>query len=202
VRHSEEESMLTKDKKKAPVAGFLVVSDLDDALKFYKRVFGAEEAERYQDPRGKVWYSVVRLLGEPLQLMEPDRQMGLVAARRNPPEGDSSMLTLSVKDVDDTFKKAVRSGAKPIVEPQDAYWGDRYAEFRDPFGFRWSTCSEMPLGQEAINPAKLQRKFEEFLETHGQPSSPAKVVGVKNIANPTGRTSAKKRKRAKAKSKR
>lgn len=194
--------MLTKDKKKAPVAGFLVVPDLDDALKFYKRVFEAEEDERYQDPRGKVWYSVVRLLGEPLQLMEPDRQMGLVAAKRSAPSGDSSMLTLSVKDVDDTFKKAVRSGAKPIIEPQDAYWGDRYAEFRDPFGFRWATCSELTLGSEVINPAKLQKKFENFLETHGQPSSPANIVGVKNITNPTGRTRAKAKKRKQARAKR
>jgi PhnB protein len=174
--------MITKDKKKAPVAGFLVVRELDEAVKFYSKVFGAEEAERYQDPKGKVWYAVIDIVGSPVQLMEPFRDMGLLSQRKKPTTADSSMLSVSVKDVDETFKRAIRAGALPIIEPQDAYWGDRYAEFRDPNGFRWSTCSEQPIGGEVINPQKLEKKFENFIETHNEPPSPARIVGVKNIS--------------------
>jgi PhnB protein len=306
--------MIKKDKQKAPVAGFLVVSNLDDAVKFYSKAFGAVESERYEDPRGKVWYAVIHIGGVPLQLMEPFRDMGLVAGSKKKKQNDSDMLSLTVADVDKTFtkaiqagatslvdpqhdaqtgvrfgelrdpfghrwkltqavkgkgkgakmktqiepvhivrrldealrfqaavfgaklaqrfthpqdknlqavvqirgshlrlmqpvkatrlgprlasasdtsmvsvsvpnvdatyKKAMNAGAKSIIPPQDAYWGDRYAEFRDISGLRYACCGDKTLGGEVINPADLQKKFNNFLDDHGQPKSPAKVVGV------------------------
>jgi PhnB protein len=175
------DKMLKKDKAKAPIAGFLVVRKLDEALKFYKKVFGAEETERYKDPRGKVWYAVAHVQGVPLQLMEPFTDMGLVAAPKRPTRGDSSMLSITVDDVDDTFKKAMKAGGTPIIEPQVAYWGDRYAEFRDISGQRWACCGKVSLEDEVSNPAQLTKKFNNFLEEHNNPRSPAKAVGVKNV---------------------
>lgn len=173
--------MLKKDKGKAPVAGYLVVRSLDDAMKFYKKVFGASEAERYADNKGKVWYSVVNINDSPLQIMEPFKDMALVATsqRAKAADGDSSMLSVTVEDVDATFKAAIKNGAKSIIEPHNAYWGDRYAEFRDPFGHRWSTCSERQLPGETVQTeASLQRKFKNFLETNKNPASPASVAEV------------------------
>ena len=306
--------MIKKDKQKAPVAGFLVVPNLDDAVKFYSKAFGAVLSERYEDPRGKVWYAVLHIGGVPLQLMEPFRDMGLVAAPKKKKQNDSDMLAITVADVDKTFakaiqagataivdpqfdaqtgarfgelrdpfghrwkltqgtkskrkgakmqtqiepvhivrrldeavkfqttvfgakvaqrfthpqdknlqavvqirgshlrlmqsvkaarlatrpvsgndssmvsvtvpnvdstyKKAIKAGAKGIIAPQDAYWGDRYAEFKDISGLRYACCGDKTLGAEVINPADLQKKFTNFLDDHGQPKSPAKVVGV------------------------
>jgi PhnB protein len=168
-------------KDKAQIEPIIVVKKLDDAIKFYNGVFGAKEDERYLDPRVKVSHAAVRVLGATVHLMEPSRELGFVSATRRPTSGDSAMVTVSVKDVDDTFKKAIRAGATPIIDPQDAYWGDRYAEFRDPFGVRYSCCSETPLGGEEINPAELQVQFQSFLVEHGNPTSPAPVVGVRNV---------------------
>lgn len=67
--------MLSTDKAHAPIAGFLVVPNLDRAVAFYSAVFGAVEAERYADKSGEVWYSVLQVLGVPLQLMEPFEEM-------------------------------------------------------------------------------------------------------------------------------
>lgn len=173
--------MLKKDKTKAPIAGFLVVRNLDDALKFYKKVFGAEEAERYQDPKGKVWYAVAHLEGAPLQFMEEFADMGLVAAPKRASRGDSSMLSITVDDVDNTFKKAIKAGATAIIEPQDAYWGDRYAEFRDISGHRVSCCGAVAVDRKVSDPEELQKKFTNFLEEHDNPRSPAKIVNVKNV---------------------
>jgi PhnB protein len=170
-----ENRMLKKDKQRAPVAGYLVVRSLDDALKFYKKVFDAKENERYEDNKGKVWYSVLNVYDSPLQIMEPFKDMALVATslRAKASAGDSSMLSVVVDDVDAVFKKAIKAGGKSVIEPHDAYWGDRYAEFRDPFGHRWSCCGKSTTAQEISNPADAKKRFKNFLEEHNNPSSPA-----------------------------
>jgi len=90
--------MLSDDKKKAPTAGFLVVPNLDDAVAYYVRVFGATETERYQDQRGKVWYAVIHILDVPIQLMEPFPSMGLFApATPGSGTADSSALRAVVR---------------------------------------------------------------------------------------------------------
>lgn len=180
--------MLKKDKKRAPVAGYLVVRSLDDALKFYQKVFGAKEEERYEDNKGKVWYSVLNIYESPLQIMEPFKDMALVATslRAKASEGDSSMLSVVVDDVDAVFKKAIKAGAKSVIEPHDAYWGDRYAEFRDPFGHRWSTCGESDTATQVSNPADAQKRFKNFLEEHDNPSSPATAGDIPvTVKSPT-----------------
>jgi len=131
--------MLSQDKKKAPTAGFLVVPNLDDAVAYYTRVFGATEAERYQDTRGKVWYAVIHIFDLPIQLMEPFPSMGLFAP--DPTTGgtaDASALVINLRNIDTPFNTAVRSGSTPIVTPQhNPIDGTRTADFRDPFGHRW-----------------------------------------------------------------
>lgn len=47
-------------------------------------------------------------------------------------------LNLQVDDVDAWFKRATDAGAEPVMEPQDMFWGDRYAQVRDPFGVLWA----------------------------------------------------------------
>jgi PhnB protein len=41
-------------------------------------------------------------------------------------------------DVDAIVEKARAAGATVIVEPQDAFWGSRYATVRDPYGHVWA----------------------------------------------------------------
>ena len=40
----------------------------------------------------------------------------------------------SPSDVDETFRELVEGGATPHKEPWDAFWGQRYAQVRDPDG--------------------------------------------------------------------
>ena len=35
-------------------------------------------------------------------------------------------------------KRAMEAGASSTLEPHDAFWGDRYAQVKDPFGHLWS----------------------------------------------------------------
>ncbi len=41
------------------------------------------------------------------------------------------------KDVDALVAKAKGMGATVTQEPQDMFWGDRFAMFTDPFGHSW-----------------------------------------------------------------
>jgi len=313
--------MLEKDKDIATINPYLVVPNLDDAAAYYLEAFGARQAERYEDPNGKVWYAVLKVFGVPLQLMEPDLEMGLrakdpeedkedhfvvaiattnpesmfkralgagseqmsdfykegaaghgeirdpfghrwiVGTRQNPKDrrtaalapqvvvenvadyvkfvsdvfgakesrgpllnraldrrvlgdvpytsakirgaslqitaanagrrlaaaprdgakGDTFMVTVAVDDVDTTFDRALARGATAIVEPQDAYWGDRYGEFRDLAGLRVACCGPTTLAEEVVDPPALQKELDNFLDIHGMPSSPAEAVNVQNV---------------------
>jgi hypothetical protein len=91
------------------------------------------------------------------------------------------MVTVAVDNVDSAFETAISQGATPIVQPQDAYWGDRYAEFRDVAGLRVSCCGGTTLAEEVSDPAELQQKLNTFLSIHDNPTSPAGAVGVENV---------------------
>jgi PhnB protein len=41
-------------------------------------------------------------------------------------------------EVDAIVARAAQAGAAVILEPQDVFWGTRYAKLRDPFGHVWA----------------------------------------------------------------
>lgn len=175
--------MNSEDKAKSPLTGLLVVPKVDETVKFVSEVFGGTERERYQAREGKTWYSVMEVLGTPLNLMEQFPSMGLYAPSYRPSVGgDTSMLAVSVKDVDATYKHAIASGATSILEPHNAYWGDRYAEFRSPSGVRFACCGVVDKSQELVDPAETKVLFEKFQAEHHNPTTPAKIVGVNTAA--------------------
>ena len=47
-------------------------------------------------------------------------------------------LHLHVDDTDAWYTRAIDAGASSTLEPHDAFWGDRYAQVKDPFGHLWS----------------------------------------------------------------
>jgi PhnB protein len=47
-------------------------------------------------------------------------------------------LMQPVADVDAAWKKAVDAGLTGNMEPQDMFWGDRYAQAKDSFGIVWA----------------------------------------------------------------
>jgi len=185
--------MIAEDKTKTPVTGFLVVPKVAQTVKFVHKVFGGEEQQRYQAPDGKTWYSVMQVGGVPVSLMEQFPSMGLYAPNYRPAAGgDTAMIAVAVDDVDATFKKALENGATPILEPHDAYWGDRYAEFRDEAGVRYSiadaACGDFATAATGANPEvseltpeEVREKFDQFQKDHNNPATPAKIVGV-NVA--------------------
>jgi uncharacterized glyoxalase superfamily protein PhnB len=42
------------------------------------------------------------------------------------------------KHVDAIIQQALDHGAKVVMPAEDAFWGDRYGQIRDPFGHVWT----------------------------------------------------------------
>jgi uncharacterized glyoxalase superfamily protein PhnB len=49
-----------------------------------------------------------------------------------------------VDDVDKTYANAMKAGARSVMKPEDAYWGDRHAAVDDPDGYRWALAKKLP----------------------------------------------------------
>lgn len=80
--------------------------------------------------------------------------------------GDSPVtLHAYVEDVDATFAEAVAACATPVHEPDEAFLGDRYAEFVDPTGHRWSIAT--PTEDQA--PTDQDINASQWMQEHPEP---------------------------------
>jgi PhnB protein len=133
----------------------LVVGDAAAAVSFYGEAFGADELLRVHGPDGRVMHCELLVAGSRLLLHDEYPESGLAAP---PGGGNSVVLHLYVPDVDASFRRAVRAGAEPVMEPADAFWGDRYGVVRDPFGHRWSLASR----REDLSPDELGERARQW----------------------------------------
>jgi len=105
-----------------------------DAIDFYSRAFGAEELGRHMADDGKrVMHAHLSLNGGSLMLNDDFPEFGSAAS----PPG-SITLHLQVKDADAAWNRALEAGASEKMPLADQFWGDRYGQLTDPFGFTWS----------------------------------------------------------------
>ena len=106
-----------------------------DAIDFYSRAFGATEICRHMGEDGKrIMHAHLNLNGASLMLNDDFTEFGNGAA--GPPAGVT--LHLQVSDADAAWNRALEAGAKERFPLADQFWGDRYGQVTDPFGFTWS----------------------------------------------------------------
>ena len=114
----------------------LTVHDAAAAIAFYEKSFGARvEGEPSRGPGGKIMHSELVLGGMKFFVNDEFPEMGCYGAVHY--GGSPVHLQLRVKDVDAAYNAAVAGGAKSMMKPEDAFWGDRYACVTDPFGHVW-----------------------------------------------------------------
>jgi len=134
--------MATEDQ--GPTTGLtphLTISDgrAAEAIDFYTRAFGATERLRMPADDGKrLMHAHLTINGASLMLNDdfPEYRGGQA-------EGAPAGLTLhlQVDDADRWFERAKQAGATEIMALQDMFWGDRYGQIKDPFGYRWSIAT-------------------------------------------------------------
>ena len=106
-----------------------------EAIEFYKQVFGAVEQVRMPAEDGvRLMPAHLLLNGSSLMMHDdfPEYSGEAMAA----PSGVT--LHLQVDDADRWYDRAIAAGATSVMAPDNMFWGDRYAQVKDPFGHLWS----------------------------------------------------------------
>ena len=137
----------------------LTVRGAARAIDFYRRAFGAEEIGRMHGPDGKtVMHAELKIGNSRLFLCDEVPEMEC----RGPETlgGTASGIYLYVRDVDETFRKAVEAGATVKRPLEDMFWGDRTGSVVDPFGHSWDLATH----REDVPPEEMKRRGEEFFK--------------------------------------
>jgi PhnB protein len=134
----------------------LVVSDAAQAIAFYRTAFGADELVRNAAPDGRIMHCELLIRGGRLLVIddfEPDTLSSPTALG-----GTTVRLHLYVPDADAAYRRAVDAGAESLMAPTDAFWGDRYAIVRDPYGHQWSIATP----NEDLSVSELEARGDEW----------------------------------------
>lgn len=136
---------------------YLVVRGAAKAIDFYKELFGATELMRMPYPDGNLLaHAEIKIRNHVLMLGDENPQFNALSPLSlNGPSPVSVMIYVS--DVDAIFKKAQAMGAKIVMPPMDAFWGDRFGKFADPFGHLWSVATH----KKDMSPAEMANAARE-----------------------------------------
>ena len=116
-----------------------------EAIDFYSKAFGAEEIGRHMADDGKrIMHAHLNLNGGSLMLNDDFPEFGHGAAG----EPASVTLHLQVPDADAAWQRALDAGSEVRFPLADQFWGDRYGQVKDPFGFTWSIGAPVKQSQQ------------------------------------------------------
>ncbi len=134
-----------------PIIPYLIVKDARKAQEFYTLALNAKVESTATAPDGMIMNSALTIGDAMIMIMDENPHCGALG-----PQGSSPVsLYLKVEDVDKAFAQAIAAGAKAGMEPQDMFWGDRWATFTDPFGHSWQVAKTV----EQVSPEEAQRRM-------------------------------------------
>lgn len=114
-----------------------------EALDFYEAAFGGVVFERnLADDGQRLMQAALKINGAVLMLSDEFPEFGHGSA--GAPSG--TVLHLQVDNADRWAERAVAAGAEVTMPVADQFWGDRYGQVRDPFGFEWSVGHSIARG--------------------------------------------------------
>jgi len=123
---------------------------------FLQRAFGAVEIERSPGPGGKLLHCEVRIGDSVVMLADHFPEFGA------PPtvEGNYPIhFQLYFPDVDAVWEKAIAAGCTATMPLGDQFWGDRYGQVRDPFGFSWALATR----KEELTVAEREQRMQQAM---------------------------------------
>jgi PhnB protein len=139
--------MMTQPTVKAIPAGIhtitphIVVRDAARAAEWYKEALGAEERGRVPVPGGKFMQIVLWFGDSAVMLADEFPDAGVLSPQAI--GGTPVVLHYSTENVEALWKRAVEAGARVVQPLQDQFWGDRYGQILDPFGYRWGLAQHV-----------------------------------------------------------
>ena len=134
---------MANDMNEAPTGGLTPHIQIGgnrakEAIDFYTKAFGATEIRRQPAEDGiRLMHAHLHVNGASLMLHDEFPEY-VGPADVGPAGGSGLTLHLQVDDADRWFDRAVAAGATAAMPVDDMFWGDRYGQVKDPFGYRWS----------------------------------------------------------------
>jgi PhnB protein len=125
-----------------PIQAHICVNGGVDAIAFHKKAFGANcTMKAIAEDGRRVMHANLEMFGGEVMMHDEFPEFGNDV--RAPSSLGSASLTINVNrpqaaEVDAIVARAQAAGATVILEPQDVFWGSRYAKVRDPFGHVWA----------------------------------------------------------------
>ena len=131
----------------------LTVSGAAQYIEFLERAFGAVELTRSASRDGRLLNASVRIANSVMMLNDVFPEFGGEEYR----SGRAVRLTLYVPDADAAWAKAIAAGCKVVSPMREQFWGDRYGEGADPFGFVWAIATHLEdLTAEEIEARRMK----------------------------------------------
>jgi PhnB protein len=134
------------------VMPYLIVDGGSAAIEFYGKVLGATERMRMPGPDGKIGHAELEVGDSVIMLADEHPDMGALGPKTV--GGTPVTIHVYVEDVDDVFKGAIDAGAKELRGLEDQFYGDRSAQFEDPFGHKWSIATHV----EDVAPEEMEKR--------------------------------------------
>jgi PhnB protein len=165
---AEEFTMATKPIPEGyhSATPYLIVTGAAEAIEFYKRAFGATELLRMADGNGSIAHAEIKIGDSIIMLADENPNAGYRGPRSL--GGSSVSIMLYVADVDGTFERAVKAGARAQRAVANQFYGDRSGALEDPFGHFWTISTHV----EDVAPEELKRRVAAaFKATEISPAS-------------------------------
>lgn len=138
------------------ITPLLTFKHAEAAIEFYKEAFGATLLSRIDAPNRQVMHAEL-LIGNSVIFISDE----LAGRHAHPPResGESSIhMELYVENVDAMFRRALSAGAQRSLEPNNMFWGDRYAQVTDPFGYVWGLATHI----EDVSQAEEKQRAHDY----------------------------------------
>jgi PhnB protein len=135
----------------------LVIDGAAQAIDFYRDVLGATERMRMDGPDGQVGHAELQIGESVIFVADEFPDMGYVGPKKI--GGSPVTLMVYLEDVDATFDRATKAGAKVTRPVEDQFYGDRVGQFEDPFGHRWSVATHV----EDVPPDEMAKRAAEAM---------------------------------------
>jgi PhnB protein len=142
------------------VSPYLIVKGAAKAIDFYKKVFGATEVVRMDQPDGRVGHAELQIGDSRVMLAEENPSMGQGHVSASGIGASPVSLYLYIPDVDRVIERAVDGGAKVLKPVQDQFYGDRSGFIQDPFGHLWGLATHI----EDVAPKDMKERAQKAMQ--------------------------------------
>ncbi len=144
------------------VTPHMTIKNAGEAMDFYVKAFGAVEISRFAMPGMELLAHGLLQIGDSFVMVTDEFPPDFGCADALSPttaKGTTVTLHIYTEDVDALYRRALAAGCETVMEPMDAFWGDRYGQVKDPYGHHWAFATHL---QDLTDEELAQAAAREF----------------------------------------